>query len=162
MKLYPKSLIQLSLQIISAPTLKFSTEITSLTHSSPSSNTLELDSVSLKAASINSIYLSLLDAGIALDSIVTSVAVAIVDSEVILDPTILEESKASSNHLLIYKFVGEAESELIGLHSSGRFNLGELEGVRELGMSGCEGVKRVLRKAVEGKYGVKEEVKMEE
>lgn len=134
--------------------MTFSQEISSTSTSLPTipSST----SVVLKATSINSTYLALLDAGIALNSIVTAIGISILNSIPILDPTPLEESQSTSSHLFVYSFKGTEQGECIGIESSGKFSVEEFEQCRELGESGSEAVRNVLRKAVEGKYGVNE------
>lgn len=174
---HPRSLIRVNLQTLSLPSTLFVKEI---------SSEAALDSTSVdkslgvgagageKAANINAAVLALLDAGVELRGMITSVAVAFIAGELLLDPTPAEEDRASSLHVFGFSFgvgVGGTEGECVCVDSLGKFGVDEVSPARgflatfadtctqlfaaqDQAREACRGVLAFIRKSVERRYGV--------
>ncbi|SCV74466.1 BQ2448_8105 [Microbotryum intermedium] len=167
---YPRSLIQLTLQTLSAPSTSFQSTIDP---STPSSSSSSLSSSTLIGASelstlINASTCALLDAGINLKGMLFSIAVAFLpdpeqgqagtkkrSNEIRLDPTPMEESIAASTHVFAFSFgagVGEEVGECTGIESKGNFDQDELFEAQEVAQKACQAVLAFVRKSIGSKY----------
>lgn len=153
LNLHARSLIQINLQTLSSPSTKFSSAFSTNPDDLPP--TLESEGkpaveesqmteglglgTSEKACLINSTMLALLDSSIECRGIILAVAVAFLPSigkelegetEMIIDPTPLEELKAKSCHLFSFSFGqggnGGEEGVCVGIDSIGRFSEDEV------------------------------------
>jgi hypothetical protein len=140
--LYPRALLQLSLQTVSAPSTVFSKGF-----STDPSFAIDEDDVKgkgkalekprgvgagagEKAARINAAMMALVDAGVQCRGMLVAVTVAFVPSsegeeEVRLDPSPAEEDEATSAHVFAFSFgqgVGEAVGTCVGVDSVGLFS----------------------------------------
>lgn len=132
--LHPRSLIQLTLQTLSAPSTAFSAPFSS----DPASSSIPLSGpprgtgagAAEKAALINAAMLALVDAAVECRGMLLAAAVAFVRAEdgseqLLLDPTPAEEARASSTHVFAFSFgqgVGGVEGECVGIDSVGSFS----------------------------------------
>lgn len=132
--LYPRSLIQLTVQTLSAPSTTFSHPLStdpSDPFNAPPSSSKRLGSVgaglSEKAAMVNAAMLSLLDAAVECKGLVLAVVVAFLEEfpgEGLLDPTPAEEAESNSAHLFAFSFgvgVGGVAGTCVAVDSRGRF-----------------------------------------
>lgn len=149
--LHARSLIQLSIQTLSSPTVAFSqpfsTDPSSLAPSSSSDLTASSSSkgvkglsigTSEKAAQINSAMLALIDGAIECKGTILAVAIAFLpisgsdETEMVLDPTPFEEEKSRSCHLFVFSFGvggnGGTEGVCVGIDSLGRCTGDEVSG----------------------------------
>ena len=131
--LHPRSLIQLTLQTLSAPTTAFTAPFSSdpSTSSPPAPGPPRGTGAGAaeKAALINAAMLALVDAAVECRGMLLAAAVAFVAGEdgeqMLLDPTPAEEDRASSTHVFAFSFgvgVGGVEGECVGVDSTGSFS----------------------------------------
>lgn len=82
-----------------------------------------------RSAAINASVVALVDAGIEMNGMITSVAVAFVRGEMRLDPSHEEEERASSNHVFAFAFgvgMGGTDGSCVLVESVGRFDEDEV------------------------------------
>lgn len=140
--LYPRALIQLTLQTISSPsttfTKPFSTDPSLQVDAKGKGKELEAPrgtgvGAGEKAARINAAMMALVDAGVQCRGMLVAVAIAFVpvqdgeadDEEMRLDPTPAEEEDATSTHVFAFSFgqgVGGTEGTCAGVDSVGTFS----------------------------------------
>ncbi|GAA5968435.1 hypothetical protein JCM11641_007636 [Rhodosporidiobolus odoratus] len=169
--LYPRALIQLTLQTTSYPNTAFNKPFS--TDPSLSSSSLLTDAkgkgramprdvgagAGEKAARINAAVMALVDAGVQCRGMLVAVAVAYTeDEEMLLDPSPAEEQVASSVHVFAFSFgqgVGGVEGICVGLDSVGTFTEDQLFDAEDLAQTACQTILAFIRRSVETKYGVK-------
>ncbi|ORY88208.1 3' exoribonuclease family, domain 1-domain-containing protein [Leucosporidium creatinivorum] len=159
--LYPRSLLQLTLQTLSSSSTAFSTAFsTSPSSLTPSPSTVTLQSLppssAESAARINASMLALVDAGVACKGMLVAVAVAFVEGELRLDPTQREEEMATSRHVFAFSFgvdVGGTEGECVGVDSVGQFEVDELFEAQSLAQTATQAILAFIRKSIETRYG---------
>ncbi|GAA5886301.1 hypothetical protein JCM6882_001596 [Rhodosporidiobolus microsporus] len=171
--LYPRSLLQLTVQTTSAPsttfTKAFSTDPALVVATDAKGKGKEQlprgvgAGAGEKAARINAAMMALVDAGVQCRGMLVAIAVALVPSaneeevEVLLDPTPAEEDEATSTHVFAFSFgrgVGETEGTCVGVESVGLFSEDQLFDAQDLAQTAAQTVLAFLRKSVETKYGV--------
>ncbi|BGP02875.1 Exosome non-catalytic core component involved in 3'-5' RNA processing and degradation [Rhodotorula toruloides ATCC 204091] len=172
--LYPRALIQHTLQTISSPsttfTKPFSTDPSLRSDDKGKGKELEAPrgtgvGAGEKAARINAAMMALVDAGVQCRGMLVAVAVAFVpvqdgeadDEEMRLDPTSAEEEEATSTHVFAFSFgqgVGGTEGTCVGVDSVGTFSEDQLFDAQDLAQTACQTILAFIRKSVETKYGV--------
>ncbi|GAA5907016.1 hypothetical protein JCM8208_004488 [Rhodotorula glutinis] len=180
--LYPRALLQLTLQTVSLPSTAFSTPLSTDPSSLSSSSTSPATDpkgkrkargtglgAAEKAARINAAMLSLVDAGVQTRGMLVAVAVAVVplspsgeddddeEEELRLDPTQHEELASTSTHVYAFSFgqaVGGAEGTCVGVDSVGSFSQDQLFDAQDLAQKAAQTVLAFIRRSVETKYGV--------
>ncbi|GAA5966721.1 hypothetical protein JCM21900_004769 [Sporobolomyces salmonicolor] len=174
--LYPRSLLQLTLQTVSAPSTAFSKPFsTDPLEAAPSlsykgkGKATDLPrgtgaGASEKAARINAAMMALVDAGVQCKGMVVAVAVAYFpasgdgeEQEMRLDPTPAEEEEAVSTHVFAFSFgvgVGGVEGACVGVDSLGTFSEDQLFDAQDLAQTASQTILAFIRKSVETKYGV--------
>ncbi|GAA5831990.1 hypothetical protein JCM11251_002775 [Rhodosporidiobolus azoricus] len=171
--LYPRSLLQLSVQTISAPSTTFNKAFSTDPTFSPGDVSGKGKGkerprgvgagAAEKAARINAAMMALVDAGVQCRGMLVAVAIALIpsstdeeDDEVLLDPTQAEEDEATSTHVFAFSFgrgVGETEGTCVGVESVGLFSEDQLFDAEDLVQTAAQTVLAFLRKSVETKYG---------
>ncbi|BGP27087.1 exosome complex component RRP46 [Rhodotorula toruloides] len=172
--LYPRALIQLTLQTISSPstnfTKPFSTEPSLRGDDKGKGKELEAPrgtgvGAGEKAARINAAMMALVDAGVQSRGMLVAVAIAFVpvqdgavhEEEMRLDPIPAEEEEATSTHVFALSFgqgVGGTEGTCVGVDSVGTFSEDQLFDAQDLAQTACQTILAFIRKSVETKYGV--------
>jgi len=133
----PRSLIQVTLQTVSLPTLAFSKTLsTSLEATNGAPRRFE-SSASERAALVNAMTCALMDAAVPMRGLLIAVSAAILrgGQQLVLDPTAQEEGAAASLHTLVFSFgegVGGHEGDLVGIESSGDFTEDEVRALPPL------------------------------
>lgn len=144
--LYPRALLQLTLQTVSSPSTAFSlpTSTDPLLNSNSDSDSTNkgkgkargvATGASERAATINAAMLAFVDAGVQCRGMLVAVAVAFLprpppcdeeeEEEMVLDPTPEEEEQATSTHVFAFSFgvgVGGTEGTCVGIDSTGTFS----------------------------------------
>ncbi|GAA5921161.1 hypothetical protein JCM3775_004120 [Rhodotorula graminis] len=182
--LYPRALLQLTLQTVSLPSTAFtsplSTDPLSLDDDPKGKRKRKARGTGLgaaeKAARINAAMMSLVDAGVQTRGVLVAVAVAIVPSpaardddddddaeeeeeeeELRLDPTQHEELASTSTHVFAFSFgqaVGGTEGTCVGVDSVGQFSQDQLFDAQDVAQKAAQTVLAFVRRSVETKYGV--------
>lgn len=147
--LYPRALIQLTLQTISYPSTTFnkpfSTDPSLRIDDKGKGKELEAPrgtgvGAGEKAARINAAIMALVDAGVQCRGMLVAVAIAFVpvqeggadEEEMRLDPTPKEEEEATSTHVFAFSFgqgVGGTEGTCVGVDSVGTFSEDQVRSV---------------------------------
>ncbi|KAL8280695.1 hypothetical protein RQP46_007018 [Phenoliferia psychrophenolica] len=167
LSLHPRSLIQLTVQTLSAPTTAFSTPFSSdpSTHPPPPPPSARPRGTGTgageKAAMINASMLALVDAAVECRGMLLAAAVAFVEGEdgrevVVLDPTPKEEELASSSHVFAFSFgvgVGGVEGECVGVDSVGSFSVEDLFEAQDLAAEATRSIMAFVRRSIESRYG---------
>ncbi|GAA5877872.1 hypothetical protein JCM1840_002930 [Sporobolomyces johnsonii] len=174
--LYPRSLLQLTLQTVSSPSTAFSKPFSTDPLEAPPSPSSKGKGkatdpplgtgagASEKAARINAAMMALVDAGVQCKGMIVAVAVAYVvagrdgeEQEMRLDPTPAEEEEAVSTHVFAFSFgvgVGGVEGVCVGVDSLGTFSEDQLFDAQDLAQTASQTILAFIRKSVEMKYGV--------
>ncbi|GAA6012832.1 hypothetical protein JCM10207_005378 [Rhodosporidiobolus poonsookiae] len=173
--LYPRSLVQLTLQTVSLPSTVFSKPFS--TDPSAAGDVKGKGravprgvgaGAGEKAARINAAMMALVDAGVQCRGMVVAVAVAFVpfpspsaaggeEEEMRLDPSPAEEDDATSTHVFAFSFgqgVGGVEGTCVGVDSVGTFSEEQLFDAQDLAQTACQTILAFIRRSVESKYGV--------
>ncbi|GAA5992160.1 hypothetical protein JCM10908_001796 [Rhodotorula pacifica] len=177
--LYPRALLQLTLQTVSSPSTAFSipTSTDPLLNAGkgkgkaipPPPRGVAI-AASERAATINAAMMALVDAGVQCRGMLVAVAVAFLPSrtnasqtadeaeeeEMILDPSPAEEDQATSTHVFAFLFgvgVGGTEGTCVSIDAVGTFTEDQLYDAQDLAQSAAQTVLAFIRRSVETKYG---------
>ncbi|GAA5868379.1 hypothetical protein JCM8547_002171 [Rhodosporidiobolus lusitaniae] len=172
--LYPRALLQLTIQTTSLPSTTFSKAFST----DPSFATDDVKGkgkaprgvgagAGEKAARVNAAMMALVDGGVQCRGMLVAVAVAFLPSsssegdeeeeEIRLDPSPAEEDEALSTHICVFSFgqgMGGQEGTCVGVDSLGRFTEDQLFEAQDLAQTAAQTVLGFIRKSVETKYGV--------
>ncbi|TNY23904.1 exosome non-catalytic core component [Rhodotorula diobovata] len=176
--LYPRALLQLTLQTVSSPSTAFTAPLSTdplLGAGAEAGGDKNGKGkgkargtgagAAEKAARINAAVMALVDGGVQLRGMLVAVAVAVVpvtvsdddEEELRLDPTPQEELASTSTHVFAFSFgqgVGGAEGTCVGVDSVGSFAEDQLFDAQDLAQSAAQTVLAFIRRSVETKYGV--------
>ncbi|GAA5935179.1 hypothetical protein JCM10213_000669 [Rhodosporidiobolus nylandii] len=167
--LYPRALLQLTLQTVSSPSTVFSKAFSTdpnLVADVKGKGKAPVGTgagAGEKAARINAAMMALVDAGVQCRGMLVAVAVAFVptgedgEEEMRLDPTPAEEDEATSTHVFAFSFgqgVGGADGTCVGAESVGTFSEDQLFDAQDLAQTATQTILAFIRKSVETKYGV--------
>ncbi|GAA5939130.1 exosome complex component RRP46 [Sporobolomyces koalae] len=171
--LYPRSLIQITSQTTSSPSTSYSTPFsTSISQSNVASssprkrirtNKTTTTGASEVAATINSISLALIDAGIQLGGTLVAVSIAFLsttteeeEEELVLDPTVFQEEQAASTLVVTVRFGGSGSEtgSVVGIESQGIFSPSQLFQAQEVAINATQTILGFMRRSIETKYGV--------
>ncbi|GAA6049937.1 hypothetical protein JCM3770_007058 [Rhodotorula araucariae] len=177
--LYPRALLQLTLQTISLPSTTFATAFSTDPALALAAANADAKGkgkakgptgagvgAAEKAARINAAMMALVDGGVQTRGMLVAVAVAFVpldddddddDDEMRLDPTPQEELDAASTHVFAFSFgqgVGGAEGTCVGIDSVGTFSEDQLFDAQDLAQSAAQTMLAFIRRSVETKYGL--------
>ncbi|TPX36904.1 hypothetical protein SmJEL517_g00870 [Synchytrium microbalum] len=104
------------------------------------------------AACINSGVFALLDAGIPIKSLVAALDVAFLsDGSLVIDPCLLEEAEASSNHVFAFDGRDDAVGSVVGNVSMGLFTEADFVTCHDVSKSGITALFQFMRQTMEGK-----------
>ncbi|GAA5995527.1 exosome complex component RRP46 [Rhodotorula paludigena] len=176
--LYPRALVQLSLQTVSLPSTTFSKPFSTDPALAPPEDVKGKGravppprgtgaGAAEKAARLNAAMLALVDAGVQCRGMLVAVAVAILpapgsdndddEQELRLDPSQEEEVESLSTHVFAFSFgqgVGGTEGTCVGVDSVGTFSEDQLFDAQDLAQCAAQTVLAFIRRSVETKYGV--------
>ncbi|GAA6036339.1 hypothetical protein JCM8097_001674 [Rhodosporidiobolus ruineniae] len=179
--LYPRALLQLTLQTVSSPSTAFSKPFSTEPSLLSSSDDLKGKGkgrekpqgvgagAGEKAARVNAAMMALVDAGVQCRGMLVAVAVAFLPSpssspsssneeeeELRVDPSPAEEEQATSTHIFAFSFgvgVGGAQGTCVGVDSVGSFSEAQLDAALALAHPAASTLLAFLRRSVETKYG---------
>ena len=104
---------------------------------------------SLLSTALNSVFMALVDAGLALKNSFSSITVLVEpNGKILLDPTSLEENQVYSSHI----FAFNNDSQLLFLDSFGNFTKDQLITCMELASLSCQRIQSFMKAAFERKF----------